>query len=102
MRNIFQFRFGAKGNYLYYVACWTEENGSTYACVHEHTSIREALDCLIPNGNFFIRANEEGHYRSLQEDEIREFNQVIQQMPWATGLCRGIYGSTVTNEQARD
>jgi hypothetical protein len=82
--------FGRKGNRLHYVVCWAGERGAIYGCIHQHATIREALDCLIPNGTNFLRANEEGHYRSLQETEIIEFLRVIQQMPWAKGVCKNL------------
>ena len=42
---------------LFYVVCWTETDG-IYSCDHEHLTIREAVDCLIPDGRtLFEREN---------------------------------------------
>ena len=37
---------------LFYVVCWTETDG-IYSCDHEHLTIREAVECLIPDGRTF-------------------------------------------------
>jgi hypothetical protein len=57
---------------LFYVACWTEIEG-IYSCGHEHVTIREALECLVPDGKSFIRARENGRVRSLNEEEFCVF-----------------------------
>ncbi len=57
---------------MFYVACWTEDDG-IYSCGHEHESIREALQCVVPEGRSFIRACESGVFRSLNDTEFGYF-----------------------------
>src|SRR5579864_1240197 len=49
---------------VHYVACWTENDG-VYCCGHTHPGVREAMNCLVPDGRSFIRAYDAGVYRSL-------------------------------------
>jgi hypothetical protein len=66
---------------LYYVACWTEDNG-IYSCGHQHPNVREAMNCLVPNGGSFIRAHDAGTFRSLDQAEYIDFIEALQTMPW--------------------
>jgi hypothetical protein len=66
---------------LIYVACWTADDG-IYSCGHSHPSIREAMDCLVPDGGSFIRAHDGGVFRSLNEVEYIDFLEALQSMPW--------------------
>jgi len=68
---------------LFYVVCWTETDG-IYSCGHEHLTIREAVDCLIPDGRSFIRAEQNGMMRSLNDAEFIVFLEEI-----AGGILRG-------------
>ncbi len=68
---------------LFYVVCWTETDG-IYSCGHEHWTIREAVDCLIPDGRSFIRAEQNGVMRSLNDAEFIVFLEEI-----AGGILRG-------------
>jgi hypothetical protein len=67
---------------MYYVTCWTEDDG-IYACDHKHSTIAEAMWCLVPDGGTFIRAMEGGTSRSLNEAECEEFLIVMKSMPWS-------------------
>ena len=69
---------------LYYVACWTENDG-IYSCGHSHLVVRDAMNCLVPNGRSFIRAYDAGAYRSLTNREFIDFLEALQEMPWS---CR--------------
>jgi hypothetical protein len=42
---------------LYYVACWTEDDG-IYHCGHKHQSLVDAMKCVFPDGGTFVRACE--------------------------------------------
>jgi hypothetical protein len=66
---------------IYYLACWTEDNG-VYSCVHKHTTVQDAMKCLIPDGGCFIRANEKGTFRSLNDAEYMDFSVALLNMPW--------------------
>ena len=68
---------------LFYVACWTEIGG-IYSCGHEHLTIREALECLVPDGKSFIRALDRGRLRSLNEEQFCVFQFEIK-----GGILRG-------------
>lgn len=57
---------------VHYVACWTEDAGIV-SCGHEHESIAEALECLIPDGRTFLRVRDNGILRSLNDDEFHVF-----------------------------
>jgi hypothetical protein len=57
---------------LYYVVCWTETDG-IYSCEHEHSTIAEAMGCLVPDGRTFIRAWDQGQMRSLNDAEAETF-----------------------------
>ncbi len=65
-----------------YVACFTEDDG-VYACGHLHPSVREAMNCLVPNGGSFIRAHDAGTFRSLTNREFIDFLESLEQMPWS-------------------
>jgi len=67
---------------LYYVACWTENDG-IYSCGHSHLVVRDAMNCLVPNGRSFIRAYDAGAYRSLTNREFIDFLEALQEMPWS-------------------
>jgi hypothetical protein len=64
-----------------YATCWVGEDG-IYSCGHEHESVADAMQCLIPNGGEFIRACESGVFRSLSEDEVVAFLAALRYMPW--------------------
>lgn len=55
-----------------YVACWTEKDG-VHSCGCHHPSIADAMRCLTPDGRTFIRAWENGVFRSLSDDELGTF-----------------------------
>lgn len=65
-----------------YVACFTQADG-VYACEHLHPSIREAMNCLVPDGGSFIRAHEAGVFRSLSNREFIDYLESLEQMPWS-------------------
>lgn len=67
-----------------YAACFTEDDG-VYSCGHLHPSVREAMNCLVPNGGSFIRAHDAGVFRSLTNREFIDFLESLQEMPWS---CR--------------
>ena len=66
---------------MHYVACWTEDDG-VYCCGHTHPGVREAMNCLVPDGRSFIRAYDAGVYRSLTNREFIDFLEALQDMPW--------------------
>jgi hypothetical protein len=66
-----------------YIACFTEDDG-VYSCGHEHTSIAEAMNCLVPDGGSFIRACEAGVFRSLNDEEFFQFELWLREMPWSS------------------
>ncbi len=66
-----------------YVACWTDDDG-IYFCGHEHKSIAESMQCLVPDGGNFIRAYEAGASRSLDDREFLDFLQALRTMPWSS------------------
>jgi hypothetical protein len=66
---------------IHYVACFTEDDG-VYSCGHEHLSIAEAMNCLVPDGGSFIRACEGGTFRSLNDEEFFQFEIWLREMPW--------------------
>lgn len=65
-----------------YVACFTQDDG-VYSCGHLHPTVREAMNCLVPNGGSFIRAHDAGVFRSLTNREFIDFLESLQQMPWS-------------------
>jgi hypothetical protein len=65
-----------------YVACFTEDDG-VYACGHLHPTVREAMNCLVPNGGSFIRAHDAGTFRSLSNREFIDYLESLEQMPWS-------------------
>lgn len=65
-----------------YVACFTEDDG-VYSCGHLHPTVREAMDCLVPDGGSFIRAYDAGILRSLTNPEFIDFLESLQKMPWS-------------------
>jgi hypothetical protein len=65
-----------------YVACFTADDG-VYSCGHLHPSVREAMNCLVPNGGSFIRAYDAGVFRSLTNREFIDFLESLQEMPWS-------------------
>jgi hypothetical protein len=65
-----------------YVACFTEDDG-VYSCGHLHPTIREAMNCLVPDGGSFIRAHDAGALRSLTNREFIDFLESLEQMPWS-------------------
>ena len=64
------------------VACWTEDDG-VYCCGHSHLVVRDAMNCLVPNGGSFIRAFDAGVFRSLTNREFIDFLEALQEMPWS-------------------
>jgi len=67
---------------IFYVACWTEDDG-VYSCGHSHPSVRDAMNCLVPDGGSFIRAHDEGLLRSLNNREFIDFLESLREMPWS-------------------
>jgi len=65
-----------------YVACFTEDDG-VYSCGHLHPTVREAMNCLVPNGGSFIRAHDAGTFRSLSNREFIDYLESLEQMPWS-------------------
>ncbi|HEY2912696.1 MAG TPA: hypothetical protein VGK21_05010 [Candidatus Angelobacter sp.] len=65
-----------------YVTCFTADDG-VYSCGHLHPTIREAMNCLVPNGGSFIRAHDSGVFRSLSNREFIDFLESLQEMPWS-------------------
>jgi hypothetical protein len=65
-----------------YAACFTEDDG-VYSCGHLHLTIREAMNCLVPDGGSFIRAYDSGTFRSLSNREFIDFLESLEQMPWS-------------------
>jgi hypothetical protein len=66
---------------LYYFACFTEDDG-VYSCGHYHLTVRDAMNCLVPDGGSFIRAWDRGLSRSLNDREFIDFMEGLQTMPW--------------------
>ena len=58
------------------MACWTEIDG-IYSCGHEHLTIADALECLVPDGRTFIRAYDRGALRSLNDAETEVFLEAV-------------------------
>jgi hypothetical protein len=69
---------------IWYVACFIQQDG-IYSCEHFHPSVRDAMNCLVPDGTSFIWAFESGAYRSLRQREFIDFLEALQTMPWS---CR--------------
>ena len=67
---------------IFYVACWTEDDG-IYSCGHSHPSVRDAMNCLVPDGGSFIRAYDDGLLRSLNNREFIDFLESLKEMPWS-------------------
>jgi hypothetical protein len=65
-----------------YVACFTADDG-VYSCGHLHPSVREAMNCLVPDGGSFIRAYDAGVFRSLTNREFIDFLESLEEMPWS-------------------
>lgn len=65
-----------------YVACFTQDDG-VYSCGHFHPTVREAMNCLVPNGGSFIRAHEAGVFRSLSNREFIDYLESLEQQPWS-------------------
>lgn len=65
-----------------YVACFTAEDG-VYSCGHRHRSVREAMNCLVPDGGSFVRAHDAGVLRSLDNRELIDFLESLPEMPWS-------------------
>jgi len=65
-----------------YVACFTATDG-VYACEHLHPTVRDAMNCLVPDGGSFIRAHDAGIFRSLTNQEFIDFLESLPQMPWS-------------------
>ena len=72
----------SKTQEIKYAACFTEDDG-VYSCGHLHPSIREAMNCLVPDGGSFIRAHDAGTFRSLSNREFIDFLESLEQMPWS-------------------
>jgi hypothetical protein len=67
---------------IYYVACFTEDDG-TYHCGHQHPTVREAMNCVVPDGGSFVRAVDAGVFRSLDNREFIDFLTSLPEMPWS-------------------
>jgi hypothetical protein len=68
---------------IWYVACCTAHDG-VYACEHKHPTVREAMNCIIPDGGSFIRAFDSGVFRSLDNKELIDFLESLREMPWSS------------------
>jgi len=66
---------------IHYVACFSEDDG-IYSCGHLHPSVRDAMNCLVPDGGSFVRAYEAGAVRSLTNGEFIDFLEALAKMPW--------------------
>lgn len=67
---------------IWYVSCFTQQDG-VYYCGHSHPSVRDAMNCLVPDGGSFIRAFDSGVYRSLHQREFIDFLEALPTMPWS-------------------
>jgi len=67
---------------MHFVACWTEDDGIHF-CGHSHLVVRDAMNCLVPDGGSFIRAYDAGEFRSLTNREFIDFLEALQEMPWS-------------------
>ena len=67
---------------VFYFACFTEDDG-VYSCGHSHLTVREAMNCLVPDGGSFIRACDDGVFRSLNDREFIDFLEQLENMPWS-------------------
>jgi hypothetical protein len=67
---------------MHYVVCFTEDDG-VYFCGHEHRNVAEAMKCLVPDGGSFIRAYDDGVFRSLYQGEFIDFLEALRKMPWS-------------------
>jgi len=65
-----------------YVACFSGDDG-IYHCGHCHGSVSDAMKCVVPDGGSFVRALEEGVFRSLNEGELIDFLEALSTMPWS-------------------
>ena len=65
-----------------YVACFIRDDG-VYSCGHQHQSVADAMNCLVPDGGSFIRACEAGVFRSLHQREFIDFLEALKKMPWS-------------------
>jgi hypothetical protein len=87
---------------IFYVACWTEDDG-VYSCGHSHLAVRDAMNCLVPDGGSFIRAHDEGLLRSLNNREFIDFLESLKEMPWSwrnkAQACEFTVPLTVNAEQ---
>jgi hypothetical protein len=87
---------------IFYVACWTEDDG-VYSCGHSHLAVRDAMNCLVPDGGSFIRAHDEGLLRSLNNREFIDFLESLKEMPWSwrnkAQACEFTVPLTVSAEQ---
>jgi hypothetical protein len=67
---------------VHYVACRTKDDG-IYICGHSHLDVRDAMNCLVPDGGSFIRAYDAGAFRSLTNREFLVFLEALPEMPWS-------------------
>jgi hypothetical protein len=67
---------------IWYAAFYIAADG-LYRCDHQHPTVRDAMNCIVPDGGSFIRAFESGAFRSLDYDELLEFVESLQDMPWS-------------------
>lgn len=68
---------------MHYVACFSEDDG-IYACEHKHPTVRDAMNCLVPDGGSYIRAYDAGVFRSLSNREFIDFLESLEEMPWSS------------------
>ena len=47
-----------------------------------NSTVRDAMNCLVPNGGSFIRAHDAGVFRSLDQAEYIDFIEALPTMPW--------------------
>lgn len=54
-----------------------------FSCGHSHLVVREARNCLVPDGGSFMRAYDAGAFRSFTNREFIDFLEALQEMPWS-------------------
>jgi hypothetical protein len=61
---------------LYYFAAWTD-SGCLLGCDHQHQTVTSATFCIANAGGYVI-AVENGELRELTDEEVLEFQRVLQ------------------------
>jgi hypothetical protein len=82
---------------MHYVACWTEDDG-IYYCGHTHLDVRDAMNCLVPDGGSFIRAYDSGPSAPLRIGNSLIFSKRYKRCPGvgAIGLKGGEFTVPLT------